>query len=303
MKTALKSSLAAALLLATAAAQAWTYQDGDVLLIFRESGFNDVEFDLGPVSQFLGQTNGYTAAVTNWDLSLVTGVFGADLSGADVVLVATTPPTNANPSAWLSSSIPNLTAYGVTPSAWQGGLWSTINAIGTRPVIYEATASGSSAYSIDPSGSQSIASYDQIVSQDGVNAEFLPEFGGNSKFTVQTAAPGSFYFWSIDPSTVNPKPADSFVGTFTITTNGQLTFVAGPPPPALAGIGYASGTAFVNFGTIVGGNYWLASTNALGAPLSQWPVVGGPIAGTGGIVTVLNTNTGDTGFYGVIRTP
>jgi hypothetical protein len=35
------------------------YQDGDVLLIFRENGFDDVEFDLGNISQFLNQPNGY----------------------------------------------------------------------------------------------------------------------------------------------------------------------------------------------------------------------------------------------------
>jgi hypothetical protein len=295
--------MTAALLLAAAAAQAWNYQDGDALLIFRESGYNDVEFDIGPVSQFLGQPNGSTATVTNWDSSVVNGVFGSDLTGVSIVLVATTSPTNANRESWLSSSIPNLTAYGVTPSGWQGGLWSTINAIGTRPVIYDATPSGSSSYSIDPSGSQSIASYDQIVSQDGVNAEFIAKFGGNSPFTVETVAPGSFYFWGISPSTANPKPADAFVGAFTITTNGQLTFLAGPPSPTLAGIAYTSGTASVNFSTIVGGSYWLASTNILGAPLSQWPVVSGPIEGTGGIVALVNTNSANAGFYGVIRTP
>lgn len=303
MKILLKSSLAAATLLTAAAAQAWTYQDGDALLIFRESGFNDVEFDIGSVNQFLGETNGYTATVSSWDLSLVNGVFGQDLTGVSVVLVATTPATNANRESWLSSSIPNITAYAVTPSGWQGGLWSTINAIGTRPVIYDATTSGSSSYSIDPSGSQSIASYDQIVSQDGVNARFLPEFGGNSKFDVEGVAPGSFYFWGIQPSTANPKPADSFIGTFTITTNGQLTFVAGPPAPTVEGISYASGTASVSFSTIVGGSYWLASTNALGAPVSQWPVVSGPISGTGGVVTLSEADSDNAGFYEVIETP
>lgn len=303
MKLILNSSLVAAVLLAAVAARAWDYQDGDALLIFRESGFNDVEFDLGSVNQFLGQTNGYTTTVNNWSSSLVTGVFGSDLTGVSVILIATTPATNANREAWLSSSIPNITAYCVTPSGWQGGLWSTINAIGTRPVIYDATPSGSSGYSIDPSGSQSIASYDQIVSQDGVNAQFIPQFGGNSKFTVETVAPGSFYFWGIEPSTANPKPADSFVGTFTITANGQLTFVAGPPSPSLQSIGYQAGTASVSFSTIVGGNYWLASTNILGAPLSSWPVVDGPVAGTGGIVTLLDTNSSQNEFYGVVRTP
>ena len=63
MKNILPTALAGLVLLATPSARAWPYQDGDALLIFRESGFNDVEFDLGNVSQFLNKPNGYTAAV------------------------------------------------------------------------------------------------------------------------------------------------------------------------------------------------------------------------------------------------
>jgi len=303
MKTILKTSLVAAFILTASAARAWNYQDGDALLIFRELGYNDVEYDLGPVGQFLNKTNGYTTNVTGWNLGLATGVFGTDLSGVSVIIVATTPATNANRVAWLSSSIPNTSAYNVTPSSWQGGLWSTINSIGTRPVIYAAPASGLSAYSIDPNGPHRIASYDQVVSQNGVEAQFVPQFGGNANFTVETAAPASFYFWSVQPSTAIPKPADSFVGMFTISAAGQLTFVAGPPAPTLEGIGFSAGIGSVSFDSIIGGNYWLASTNALGAPVSTWPVVSGPVSGTGDIITITHTNSNNAGFYGVIRTP
>lgn len=300
MKQIIKLGLAMAVLLTASAARAWTYQDGDALLIFRASGANDVEFDLGPVRQFLNQPNGYTAAVTNWDLSLATGVFGSDLTGVSIIVAATTPATNANRAAWLSSSIPNLKAYEVSPSSWQSGLWSTIDSIGARPVIYSAPVSGSTAYSIDPTGPYAIASYDKIVSQNGVNAQYIPELGGNANFTVETVIPGSFYFWAIQPSTANPKPADAFVGAFSITSDGQLTFVAGPPSPTIEGISYAGGGASVSFDTIVGGSYWLAGTNALGAPASQWPVVSSPIAGTGDIVTLTDTNVNNAQFYSVI---
>jgi hypothetical protein len=37
---------------------AFTYTNTDLLLIFRQDGFNDVEFNLGTVSNFLGQADG-----------------------------------------------------------------------------------------------------------------------------------------------------------------------------------------------------------------------------------------------------
>ena len=54
MKRFILTSLAAVSLLAAPQVRAWTYNDGDVLLIFR-NGSQDVEFDLGSVNQFLGQ--------------------------------------------------------------------------------------------------------------------------------------------------------------------------------------------------------------------------------------------------------
>ena len=53
-------TLASLALLSATQAQAWTYNDGDTLLIFRESGFNDVEFNLGNISQFTNLASGTT---------------------------------------------------------------------------------------------------------------------------------------------------------------------------------------------------------------------------------------------------
>ena len=36
-------------------ASAFTYGEGDLLLVFRADGFNDVEFNIGTVSNFLGK--------------------------------------------------------------------------------------------------------------------------------------------------------------------------------------------------------------------------------------------------------
>ena len=107
MKRIILTILAAATLLSAPPARAWIYNDGDVLLIFRKSSL-DIEYDLGSVTNFLGKTNGYTVAVTNWDPSQVTNnVTGANFIGAKVVLLAT-GSTN-----YLSSPEPNTTAYNV----------------------------------------------------------------------------------------------------------------------------------------------------------------------------------------------
>src|SRR5260370_10866723 len=57
---------------------AFTYNDTDLLLVFRKANFNDVECNLGSVSNFLGHATGTTMAVTNWDLGLVQSKFVTD---------------------------------------------------------------------------------------------------------------------------------------------------------------------------------------------------------------------------------
>src|SRR6266705_5539168 len=92
MKKIYLTAITALVLLATPLARAWTYSDTDTLLIFRASGFNDVEFNIGNVSQFTNLSAGTTITVSGWDASLVTGTFGPDLTGVSVIIAATTSP-------------------------------------------------------------------------------------------------------------------------------------------------------------------------------------------------------------------
>src|SRR5208283_993110 len=106
---------------------------------------NDIEFDLGSVSNFLGHADGYATTVSGWNLSAVQAVYGSDLTGVSVVLIAATSPTNTSPTAYFSAALPQSfwlngvepfrTAYNVSPSVWQG-FWSKINAVGSRPGLY-----------------------------------------------------------------------------------------------------------------------------------------------------------------------
>src|ERR1700761_7611453 len=123
MKSFILRTLAALALLATPAARAWNYNAGDLLLVFR-NGSQDVEFDIGSVTNYLGHTNGYTATVKGWDPGLVTATFGS-FSGLSVALLATSGGTN-----WLSGAEPNYTAYNISAQAAQT-LGNIISGVGS----------------------------------------------------------------------------------------------------------------------------------------------------------------------------
>src|SRR5208283_74604 len=137
--------------LATPLARAWTYSDGDVLLIFRESGSYDVEFDIGNISQFLGHTAPYSAQVTGWDATLVASTFGS-VSGASVILAATTAEYATSPSAWLSSSSEVNSVGDVSHTEYASQLYDYIDGIGIAPVADGETAAEANAYVIVETG-------------------------------------------------------------------------------------------------------------------------------------------------------
>jgi hypothetical protein len=294
MKKILLPAIALLALLAAPLARAWSYNDGDLLLIFRNPiGTYDVEYDLGSVSNLLGQTNGWSTTLTGWNSSAVTGVFGSNLSGIDVVLLSVTSLTNANPTAWISGSEPITTAYNVSSSVWQN-LHGVISGVGNKPVtpfyVAPAAVTPTNAYVIQPGGSQSGASYDYIVS--GGTFANIPTLGGHTPFTVQQTIPGSLDFWAIQPTSVYPNPPpDQLIGTFTITSSGVLTFVAGPRPSTITSISRSGNVSSIQFTTTVGNQYSVAYTNQLGGS-AAWPVDANTLIGDGNIDTINHTNTG-----------
>jgi hypothetical protein len=299
MKKIILSTLAALGLLALPQARAWTYSDGDVLLIFRD-GYHDVEFDLGNVSQFSGQTNGYTVVVTNWNFNLVTSTFGPDLSydanqvPVTVLLVAST--TN---NTWLSGIEPDTTAYSQSASAL-GNIYGTIFNVGNFPPIYNVpTNSVPQSYVIGVgSSTYKYASYDYVVSGGTFNG--VPRLGNNAPFIVEQNIPGSLDFWATEATQSTVSPPDHLLGTFTITTNGLLTFVAGPRAPNITSVTRSGNVSAVQFTTTVGNTYSVAYTNQLGAAAATWPVDATTLIGDGKIDTLNHTNSGDAAeFYRV----
>jgi hypothetical protein len=300
MKKLLLSICVLLVLLSALLARAWTYNTGDLLLVFRESGHKNIEFDLGSVTNLLGKTNGYTTTITGWDAGLVTNEFGADLTGVKVVLLATSGSTN-----WLSGAEPDTTAYNVSSQA-SDTLQAIVNGIGTKPLYpINIPTAGTNAYVIDPGGQYTASSYDYIVTggnPTSVNgSKTIPKLGGYAPFNVEQSAPGFLDFWSVQSTIIYPNsPPDNLVGTFTITTNGVLTFVAGPRASNITGVAYDGNASSVQFTTVVGNQYSVAYTNALGGAVANWPVATNTVVGDGRVKTISRNTSAGTEFYRVI---
>lgn len=306
MKKYFQLLLALSALLPALTSRAWNYSDGDAILVFRASGFNDVEFNLGNISQFTNVPSGTTITVTNWNRALATNTFGTDLSGLGVALVATTSWTNvtANKFSWITAADTNGTVNNFTPSGWQSKLSLVISSIGQAPLTYLLPSNQPAAYSIDPSQNSvdKKASYDFIVS--GGNYTSIEQFGGNAPFTVEAVIPSNFSLWRIAPTGLATSAA--YVGTFSLSASGVLTFKAGslaPAAPTITSITRSGTLTTVTFPTSSGASYTLAYTNVLRGAAATWPVVSGPIAGDGTAKSLTHTTSGTNGFYRLIRTP
>jgi hypothetical protein len=294
--------------LATPQARGWTYSDGDVLLIFRESGSYDVEFDIGNISQFLGHTAPYSARVTGWDPNLVADTFGS-VSGASVILAATTAEYATSPGAWLSSSYAVNLVSDVSHTGYESQLYDNIDGIGVAPLEDGETAAETNAYVIAETGAtakgqSSLASYYYIVTGGGVSGTYISEFGGNVPFVVEGVAPATLGFWQIQPSTVIPEPEATYIGTFDIDASGNLYFYVGSLQPTITGATHNGATDTVSFTTLANGSYSVIYSTDVTVPVSDWTPVAGPVAGNGGTQSVSFTSPGDNAdYYAVVRSP
>ena len=304
MKKFIPLTLAALGLLALPQARAWTYSDGDALLIFRD-GVYDVEFDLGNVSQFTGKTNGYTVPVTNWSSNLVVSTFGsltASPNGPVTVLLVASTPANA----WVTSIDPNITAYQQGPATFSG-IYGAVNGVGNYPLSYNVpTNSVPQSYELAVSGSSGVAgrykyaSYDYIVSGGTYNG--VTSLGYNVPFIDETTIPGSLDFWLLAPNPSTTQTPDNLVGTFSIDADGVLTFVAGPRASTITGLNHAGDVSAIQFTTTVGNTYSVSYTNTLGGPVATWPVDTNTLIGDGKVDTLNHTNSGDPAEFYRINT-
>jgi hypothetical protein len=290
-----------AALVSALSAKAFTYSDGDLLLIFRRDGFNDFEFNLGSVNGYLSLVEGTELTVTNWDLTQVKANFNGNLAGASAILMSATGATDANRRVWITDGTTNGTPTDVSGSKWSQ-LRSKVSFVGLQAQAVTQTNSVQS-YTASPSLE---SSYSFIASEGG--RLDISTVSGLSQFPVETTIPATLRFFEVAVSNASEKPPSKQIGTFSLGTDGVLKFKAGggtpvEPPvsqPTLA-ITRQGDTATISLQSQSGVKYRLRYATAanLTSSASSWAEVGSEVSGTGNTVTLQDTSSDPNRFYSV----
>ena len=278
------------------AVSAFTYGDGDLLLIFRKDTFKDVEFNLGSVSNFLGKANGTVITVTNWSLNAVVTNFHDTLSGGKFILLATTAISDPVRRSWLTDA-----NAGGTPTDISGSKMSTvigkINYIGNQAQASTAT-NNVQVYIVS---SREPSSYTSIASEGG--ALDPTTMGGTAPFPVESDIPATNRFFELKVSNLSVKPAAVQVGSFALTSAGVLTFTAGSlaplQRPQIVSNSRAGNQQSISFTTVSGGNYRLRYVNTLTSSVATWTALPTVIGGDGSTKTLTDTSADAARFYAV----
>jgi len=306
----------------TVQAAPFLYAPGDLVLAFRQTGnASDYVVNIGKASSFSTLAPGTTVPITNLSASTLYAAFSSVNGLQWSIAAANRPPLVPGfPLQTLWVSAPRLDPN--TPaSPWlrkgqsaQGNAGSQIEGVG-------ANAAQSS--SLLPGGSDNTAT--GVVIPVGAPFPIGPVIGTDGNYQgafqgrVENVTPDDFDgapanvsrsdLYELLPGTIAGGTYDTpgrLLGYFELQPNGSLTFHAGaapPPAPTISGIGRVNGVATVSFTTVASANYRLRAVSTLGAPVSAWPVVSGPIAGTGSILSLHETNAASSRFFAVEAQP
>ena len=280
---------------ATPSARAFTYTDSDLILVLRQSQFSDVEFNLGPVSNYLGLASGAERMVSNWDLSLALSTFGDSLDGVSFSLLATTGVASDQPRLWLSDGDGANSPTDITGSKFRN-INSKVSFVGVQAQL----ATGSAAKQSYVVSSSELSSFTFIASSGGLQP--VSTLGGTTSFPVEGLAPGSVRFFEVKASTAAVKPAALQVGVFTLTAEGDLKFKAGvpgtnPAQPTIVGISPSSSGYSVSFSTEAGVTYRLLSSESVTAPVASWARSDKTVVGDGSVLSLVDSSSEPRRFY------
>lgn len=244
------------------AAFVFTYLDGDVILGARKSGAaNNIEFNLGPASQFYNAAPGSSFSVGNG--ALLKSAFNNDLTSirwsvsGTIKTVAGSDPQHPVNTLWLSRARSDI---GIQSTPWQtqttssqGTTGSKIQSIGNTAVTYglgnPSAVVGNNVILIPGDSSSSYARWAGSGSAGfGATANFNQTFQGDAELQVPNSfSSGSVradFYQLVPASSQATRGAAAYLGYFNMESTGDLRFFAAgtavPEPgevAAMAGIG------------------------------------------------------------------
>jgi hypothetical protein len=290
------ASVAGALLLGaqTLPAAPFAYNNGDVLLVFRQSGQPNLEVDIGPASQFINASPGTIITINQYSLTQLQAAFPnlaslnwaviSTVRGASVYSLPVNTLFLTNP----RSSLTSLTSpYASETTFQQGAIGGTIATVAGFGSVVGAIpwSSGTAANAISntsdvviiPSGDPS--SYVSIAGTAGTLA------GNFTQGDIENQTPSPFTsgatrsdFYELKPST----GAGVYLGYFEFDANGALLFRASPTLPAYS-LQVTQANAVLNFSSENNVQYDIeANTDLVNG---SWSTIASNLPGTGGTLT------------------
>ncbi len=289
-------------------ASALNYSSTDLLLVFRQDGVKDVEFDIGSVSNYLGLAVGARISVP-YIQNAVTTNFPSGLTGVRFGVVGSTSQLDPLQRVWLTDATVLTSPADMTFSKFSQ-LSGKLDNVGINAEVY--TASNSAPYIVSTAASSSydyLVTYGTLSAVTTLNGDSPTAVGGLAPLPVDAVNPTTLALYEIQISAVNPKPAATLVGSFTLDVTGHLTFTAKAlpalPSTSITGIQadpLNSMTASVSFNTGLGANYQLFYAPNLAGPWSAVPGAG-VAYGDGTVQSLTDYNTSDPiRYYRIVTT-
>jgi hypothetical protein len=137
------------------------------------------------------------------------------------------------------------------------------------------------------------------------------DLGGNFQGNVENTTPFDFDsgeplsisdLYELEPVAFHTSAPGTWVGYFSFTPDGNVTFTAAtvtPPAPTITAVARNGNITTVSFTTAANYTYGLLATNLAGlnAPRSSWGATGGTITGTGSVLSLQDTNSSTASVY------
>jgi len=297
-------------------AQTFNYNSYDLLVCFRvapSGGANDLVVDCGPVSTFTNLATGQKIIVTSnyytptqlasvGTNAIAWSAFATDNQSPNYVnLWMTRPRTDVNTQTtpWAAG---NLFAQGPTA----GKIDSIGNDALTIGLSLPAGVNNTTTALVEPESGHQQTDNGCYSFYIGANGNFGNTFQGNVEQTVtnnnsRQVVRSDFYQMLSTNSAISAAQAIRYLGYFEFSTNGVLTYTAGPSPanitaPVITAFTRIQNTNTVTFTTGSSGTYSLCGTNILTASRTNWPVITS-IAGNGSPQSLKDVTTNSQKFY------
>ena len=305
----------------SAYAQTFNYSPADVLVCFRSTGGTgkDLVVDAGSISTFTNLAIGQTITISEFTGSQLAAsvgtnkvawsVFASDRSGLPfAVNVWVTKPRSSfgtQTSPWPSQSVSSQ-----GPGAGQmDGVGRDANVIGSG---ISAGANNTTNVLVEPesgnnqTGNGSYAYYVGSLGNFNGNFEGVVEQTTANNFTTGAQNVRSDFYQLLSTNSnpaFNPSVPVTYLGYFEFSTNGVLTYTAGPSStavsaPVITVFTRVGTTNTVTFTTGSGGTYSLRGTNSVGLTIARmnWPVISS-VGGNGSPQSLVDVTADAQKFY------